>query len=122
MIAEHDTVSLSAFILAFVALGGFFLRMFSVLLKYSESLGKVSTLPHPSLEPIVPYVKQYILPALTSAFGNLSSFSYKLEHILLVAILAAMLLVARNQAIGNELTKQLVKNTKPSGSDNKKKD
>ncbi|KAH9089267.1 hypothetical protein Ae201684P_001470 [Aphanomyces euteiches] len=51
------------------------------------------------------YVKNF----LEAVVGKASSFTFKLEHILLVAIIFALLAVANEIAIGNELKEKELK-------------
>ncbi|ETV71399.1 hypothetical protein H257_13290 [Aphanomyces astaci] len=73
-----------------------------------------------TVKPALVYVKNF----LEAVVGKASSFSFKLEHILLVAIIFALFAVANEISIGNDLKEKELKllRAQAKANDNKKKD
>ncbi|ETV93498.1 hypothetical protein H310_12542 [Aphanomyces invadans] len=71
-----------------------------------------------TIKPALVYVKNF----LEAVVGKASSFSFKLEHILLVAIVFALFAVANEISIGNDLKEKELKLLRAQAKASDKKD
>ncbi|CAK4072932.1 unnamed protein product [Aphanomyces euteiches] len=80
-----------------------FKNLFVLITNYSTKYSSNEIIK--TVKPGLLYVKNF----LEAVVGKASSFTFKLEHILLVAIIFALLAVANEIAIGNELKEKELK-------------
>ncbi|KAG9400997.1 hypothetical protein AC1031_009721 [Aphanomyces cochlioides] len=80
-----------------------FKNLFVLITNYSTKYSSNEIIK--TIKPGLVYVKNF----LEAVVGKASSFTFKLEHILLVAIIFALFAVANEIAVGNELKEKELK-------------